>query len=73
MNLLNVLDKLPCNIKKAELEPFAMCMDDEYKRLGIFDQTVAYQHYLRAKFVSWACREKPIKVCWGSRNKPEWV
>jgi len=71
--LLSVLDKLPCNIKKAELEPFAMCIDDEYKRLGIFDQTVAYKAYLRAKFTSWACREKPISVSWGLRNKPEWI
>ena len=71
--LLSVLDKLPCNIKKAELEPFAMCMDDEYKRLGIFDQTIAYQNYLRAKFASWACREKPIAVSWGAKRKqPEW-
>ena len=71
--LLSVLDKLPCNIKKAELEPFAMCMGDEYKRLGIFDQTVAYQHYLRAKFNEWGCREKPIKVQWTNRNQPGWV
>ena len=71
--LLSVLDKLPCNIKKADLEPFAMCMDDEYKRLGIFDQTVAYKAYLRAKFTSWACREKPIKVQWTNRKQPEWI
>lgn len=71
--LLSVLDKLPCNIKKAELEPFAMCMDDEYKRLGIFDQTVAYREYLKAKFAEWGCREKPISVSWGLRNQPEWV
>ena len=68
-----MLDKIPCNIKRAELEPFAMCMDDEYKRLGIFDQTKAYQEYLRVKFAEWACREKPIKVCWGDKRKqPEW-
>lgn len=71
--LLSVLDKLPCNIKKAELEPFAMCMDDEYKRLGIFDQTVAYKAYLREKFCEWACREKPIKVQWTNRKQPEWI
>lgn len=70
--LLSVLDKLPCNIKKAELEPFAMCMPDEYKRLGIFDQTKAYQEYLRVKFASWACRERPIKVEWSNRKQPEW-
>ena len=71
--LLSVLDKLPCNIKKAELEPFAMCMDDEYKRLGIFDQTTAYKTYLKNKFSEWACREKPIKVQWTNRKQPTWV
>lgn len=71
--LLCVLDKLPCNIKKAELEPFAMCMDDEYKRLGIFDQTKSYQAYLKAKFAEWACRETPIKVQWTNCKQPEWV
>jgi hypothetical protein len=71
--LLSVLDKLPCNIKKAELDPFAMCMDDEYKRLGIFDQTIAYKAYLREKFREWGCRERPIKVQWTNRNQPEWV
>lgn len=71
--LLNVLDKLPMNIKKAELEPFAMAMPDEFKRLGIFDQTKAYQHYLRVKYNEWACREKPITVSWGTkRQQPEW-
>ena len=71
--LLSVLDKLPCNIKKAELEPFAVCMDEEYKRMGIFDQTVAYKAYLKAKFAEWACREKPIKVEWTNRKQPTWV
>lgn len=68
-----MLDKLPCNIKRAPLDPFAMCMDDEYKRLGIFDQTVAYKAYLREKFREWACREKPISVSWSLRNEPEWI
>lgn len=71
--LLNVLDKLPMNIKKAQLEPFAMAMPDEFKRLGIFDQTVAYRSYLKEKFAEWTCREKPIKVSWGLRNQPEWI
>lgn len=71
--LLNVLDKLPMNIKKAELEPFAMAMPDEFKRLGIFDQTIAYKAYLREKFRGWACREKPIKVEWTNRKQPEWI
>ena len=71
--LLSVLDKLPCNIKRAPLDPFAMCMDEEYKRLGIFDQTVAYRSYLKAKYAEWACREKPIKLQWTNRKQPEWV
>lgn len=70
--LLNVLGKLPTNIKKAELEPFAMAMPDPHKRLGIFDQTVAYRSYLKEKYAEWACREKPIAVSWGLRNQPEW-
>lgn len=71
--LLSVLDKLPMNIKKAELEPFALCMPDHHKRLGLFDQTVAYRSYLKEKYAEWTCREKPIKVSWGLRNQPEWI
>lgn len=71
--LLNVLDKLPMNIKKAELESFAMAMPENFQRLGLFDQTIAYKAYLREKFREWACREKPIKVSWGLRNQPEWI
>lgn len=71
--LLNVLDKLPMNIKKAELEPFAMCMPDHHKRLGICDQTVAYRSYLKEKYAEWACREKSIKVEWTNRIQPEWI
>ncbi len=70
--LLNVLDKLPMNIKKAELEPFAMAMPENFQRLGLIDQTIAYKAYLREKFREWGCREKPIKVSWGLRNQPEW-
>lgn len=29
--------------------------------------------YLCAKFAEWACREKPIRVEWANRGKPEWV
>lgn len=61
------------NIKEAELEPFAMAMPDEYKRLGIFDQTIAYKAYLREKYREWGCREKPIKVEWTNRIQPEWA
>lgn len=71
--LLSVLDKLPCNIKKAELEPFAMCMPESFQRLGLFDQTKAYRAYLQHKFAEWTCREKPIKVEWTNRIQPEWV
>lgn len=62
------------NIKKAELEPFAMAMPESFQRLGLFDQTIAYKAYLREKFREWACREKPIAVSWGTkRQQPEWV
>jgi hypothetical protein len=71
--LFDVLSTPPRNIRQAELETFAMAMPDDYKRLGIFDQTKAYQSYLNDKFAEWSCREKPIKVEWKNRSKPDWV
>ncbi len=70
--LVKVLAKLPAKIEIAERTSFAMAMPDEHKKLGIFDQTKAYQSYLRAKFTEWQQREKPIKVCWGLRGAPDW-
>lgn len=71
--LLGVLSNVPKNIRQGELDPFAMAMPDEYKRLGIFDQTKSYQAYLKAKYTEWACREKPINISWGIRKQPEWI
>lgn len=70
--LLICLAKLPSKIEVAERTSFALAMPDEDKKLGIFDQTKAYQSYLRSKFTEWQQREKPIKVCWGLRGAPDW-
>ena len=35
--------------------------------------TKAYREYLNAKYAEWTGREKPIKVCFGLRGKPDWV
>lgn len=70
---LEAVKNCPVNITQGERTPFALAMPDEFKILGVFDQTVAYQKYLAAKFAEWACREKPIKVEWHNRNKPEWM
>lgn len=71
--LLISLAKQPSKIEIGERTSFALAMPDDFKKLGIFDQTKAYQSYLRSKFVEWQQREKPIKVCWGLRGKPDWV
>lgn len=71
--LLKVLEKLPSKIEIADRTSFAMAMPDEYKKLGIFDQTKAYRAYLNHKFAEWSCREKPIRVEWANRGKPNWV
>ena len=71
--LIETLLALPRNIVRAERTSFAMAMPDEFKKLGLFDQTVAYRAYLNHKFKEWACRAKPIKVEWTNREKPEWV
>lgn len=71
--LLCLLGKLPVKIEIGEKTSFAMAMPDKYKLLGIFDQTVAYKAYLNDKYKEWQQREKPIKVCWGARGKPDWV
>jgi len=71
--LLELLGKIPSKIAFGDRTPFAMAMPENYKKLGIFDQTKAYQAYLNAKFKEWACREKPLAVEWTKRNKPEWV
>lgn len=71
--LITQLFSAPKNIKCGDITPFAMAMPDQYKKLGIFDQTKAYQAYLRDKFAEWGCREKPLVVEWTKRNKPNWI
>lgn len=70
--LLIDLAKQPSKIEIAERTSFAMAMPESFQKLGIFDQTKAYQSYLRSKFTEWKQREKPIKVCWGLRGAPDW-
>lgn len=71
---LGVMAVLPKNTPAGSLDPFAMPMPESYQRLGLFDQTKAFQAYLNDKFSEWACRESPIDVSWGSkREQPEWV
>jgi hypothetical protein len=70
--LLISLAKQPSKIEIGERTGFAMTMPESFQRLGIFDQTKAYQSYLRSKFTEWQQREKPIKVCWGLRGSPDW-
>ena len=70
--LLCLLAKHPSKIEIGEKTAFALAMPDEYKKLGIFDQTKAYQSYLNAKFVEWKQRDKPISVDWGLRKAPAW-
>lgn len=71
--LLISLAKQPFKIEIGERTSFALAMPDSFKKLGIFDQTKAYRAYLNHKFTEWACREKPIRVEWANRGKPEWV
>lgn len=67
------LSKLPKNIRIGERSPFALVMPEQFQAKGIFDQTKAYREYLNAKYAEWTGREKPIKVCFGLRGKPDWV
>ena len=71
--VLDKLKTLPNNIGKGEVTTFAMAMPDEFKKLGVFDQTKAYKAYLNEKFKEWLDREKPIKVEWTNSVKPDWV
>jgi hypothetical protein len=71
--MLGVLKDKPCKIVLGSRTPFAMAMPDEYKRLGVFDQTKAYQAYLNNKFSEWACRDKPMKIEWANRKSPDWL
>jgi hypothetical protein len=70
--LLCLLVKHPSKIEIGEKTAFAMAMPDEYKKLGIFDQTKAYQAYLNDKYKEWLARPNPMKVEWVGRNKPSW-
>jgi hypothetical protein len=70
--MLYLLEKQPSKIAIAEKTPFAMVMPAEYQKLGVFDQTKAYQGYLNTKLKEWACRDKPIAVQWTRRQKPDW-
>lgn len=71
--LVEWLAVLPIYISIGSRTPFAMAMPAQYQRLGIQDQTKAYQAYLNAKFAEWLIREKPMKVEWKNRDKPSWV
>lgn len=71
--LLISLSKQPSKIEIGERTSFAMAMPESFQKLGIFDQTKAYRAYLNHKFAEWSCREKPIRVQWANRGKPEWV
>lgn len=70
--VLGILQRTPSNIKQGCVTDFVMAMPDEFKLLGIIDPTKAYKAYLCHKFKEWACRDKPIKVEWTNRDKPEW-
>jgi hypothetical protein len=67
------LADFPLQIKIGTLTPFALCMPEEFARLGLFDQTLAYQGYLNVKFAEWRSRDKPIKVEWTNRPTPSWA
>lgn len=71
--LLCLLGKQPSKIVIAPKTSFAMAMPEVHQKLGIFDQTKAYQSYLNAKYAEWSCRAKPIRVDWGNRAVPSWV
>lgn len=70
---LQALYYLPKNIRADGQTPFSLCMPEEFARLGLFDQTKAYQAYLNVKFAEWRSRDKPIKVEWTNRPTPGWV
>lgn len=71
--LIDLLRVPPTGIKPGERTPFAMAMPIEFQRLGLFDQTKAYQAYLNNKFAEWRTREKPMKVEWKNRSQPSWL
>lgn len=71
--LISALATPPWNIVNSNLTPFAMAMPEQYQKLGILDQTKAYQAYLNDKFDEWRSRAKPMKVEWGVRDKPVWL
>lgn len=52
-----------------------MAMPDNFKLLGIHDETRAYKAYLLAKFENWQTRtdKKCIVPTWTNRDKPDWV
>ena len=47
--MINSVKRLPFNIPKSSLSCFPMAMPDEFKKLGVFDQTKAYKVYLNKK------------------------
>lgn len=72
---LSELESIPKNISKSPLGGFAMAMPDNFKLLGIHDETRAYKAYLLAKFENWQTRtdKKCIVPTWTNRDKPDWV
>ena len=72
---LEVLQAPPSNTPAGGVGAFAMAMPEEYKRLGVFDQTKSYKAYLNDKFKNWTTRtnKKQMPVAWTGRDKPDWV
>lgn len=71
--LLDSLAKQPSKIVSAARTQFVVAAPDKHKITGIFNPIKGYQDYLNEKFAEWACRDKPIRVQWTKRNKPEWL
>ena len=71
--LLSLLEKMPPKIVLGKRIRFALAMPEEFKKLGIFDETKAYKAYLNSKFKEWLARDKPMRVEWHNRQKLEWV
>lgn len=61
--VLETLRELPKNIPLVDWKNPPVCAPDAYKAIAVFKgATVAYQAYLKDKFVEWTSREKPLKV-----------
>lgn len=70
---LELLQTLPNNIVDRDWQDPPVAAPDEFKKVAIFKGAVsAYREYIKAKYIEWQQKERPLKVDF-YKYTPEWL